>query len=222
MSSFDSNYFLHIANALLLVAYCVRDILWLRLFALASSLIAIPYFVLQPTPLWVPISWSAFFATVNAFQSWRLFVERRPVQLTTEEEHIRRLIFRDLPTRKVLQVLSVGSWNDTKTGELLLRCGQRAESISLIIRGKVRVMRDERVLGELVEGDLVGSAILLSGAPSDVDAVAVEPLRAMRWDAGTLERYLTAHPDTRIAMQRYLARDLAVKLERSFVHSASN
>jgi len=31
------------------VAYSVRDILWLRMFAVAASLIAIPYFVLQPT-----------------------------------------------------------------------------------------------------------------------------------------------------------------------------
>ncbi len=73
MSSFDSNYFLHAANVLLLLAYCVRDILWPRLFALTSSLVAIPYFVLQPAPLWVPICWSAFFAAVNAFQSWRLW-----------------------------------------------------------------------------------------------------------------------------------------------------
>jgi hypothetical protein len=47
----NPNYFIHAANVLLLVAYTVRDILWLRLFALASSLIAMPYFALQPTPL---------------------------------------------------------------------------------------------------------------------------------------------------------------------------
>jgi hypothetical protein len=37
-------------------AYSVRDILWLRLFAVAASLIAIPYFLLQPATLWAPLS----------------------------------------------------------------------------------------------------------------------------------------------------------------------
>jgi hypothetical protein len=56
MDSVNPNYFIHAANVLLLVAYSVRDILWLRLFAVAASLIAIPYFVLQPATLWAPLS----------------------------------------------------------------------------------------------------------------------------------------------------------------------
>lgn len=212
MNSVNPNYFLHAANVLLLVAYSVRDILWLRLFALTSSVIAIPYFALQPTPLWVPLGWTTVFAAINLFQSWRLFLERRPVKLTPDEETIRQLAFRDLPPRKVLQVLSIGSWATAEAGERLIERGKCPEAISLIIRGKVRVNQDERVLGDLVAGDLVGSALLLSGAPADVDAVAVEPVRAMRWEVGTLERYLTANPETRIIMQRHLVRDLAGKL----------
>ena len=52
----------------------------------------------------------------------------------------------------------------------------------------------ERVLGDLVEGDLVGSALLLSGVPADVDATATEAVRAMRWEAGTLERLSQRSP----------------------------
>jgi CRP-like cAMP-binding protein len=59
----------------------------------------------------------------------------------------------------------------------------------------------------------VGSALLLSGIPADVDAVALEPVRAIRWEVGTLERYLDAHPETRIIMQKHLARDLAGKMD---------
>jgi hypothetical protein len=33
MTAFSPDYFIHAANVLLLVAYSVRDILWLRLFA---------------------------------------------------------------------------------------------------------------------------------------------------------------------------------------------
>jgi CRP-like cAMP-binding protein len=215
MNSFNPNYFIHACNILMLVAYCVRDILWLRLFAVAASLIAIPYFVLQPATLWAPLSWSALFAAINAYQSWRLFLDRRPVQLTPEEETARRLAFRDLPPRKVMQVLSLGSWITAEPGARLLERGKPAEAISLIISGKVRVTKDEEILGELMAGDLVGSALVLSGAMAEVDAVTVEPVRAMRWDIGTLEHYLTANPETRIVMQRHLASDLAGKLHRA-------
>jgi len=213
VNSFNPDYFIHGANILLLLAYSVRDILWLRLFALASSLIAIPYFVFQPTPLWAPLGWSTLFAAINLFQSWRLFVERRPVKLTPEEEDVRRLVFGDLTSRKVLQVLSIGAWINAETGERLIEHGKSIDGISLVVRGKVRVTRNERVLGDLVAGNLVGSALLLSGIPADVDAVAVEPVRAIRWKVGTLKRYLDAHPEARIVMQKHLARDLAGKMD---------
>jgi Popeye protein conserved region len=214
VNSFFPNYFIHAANVLLLVAYSVRDILWLRLFAVGAALISIPYFVLQPTTLWAPLSWSVVFAAINLLQSWRLFIERRPVKLTPEEEDIRRLVFRDLPARKVLEVLSIGSWTTLEVGQRLIEQGKLPETVSLIVRGKVRVTRDGRVLGDLIAGDFVGSALILSGIPAEADAVTVEPGRAMRWEVGALERYLTANPETRTVMLQHVARDLAAKVER--------
>ncbi|MGC1832774.1 MAG: hypothetical protein WA714_06910, partial [Candidatus Acidiferrales bacterium] len=176
MGVFQPSYFLHAANILLIVAYSVRDILWLRLFAVAAALISLPYFILQPEPLWEPIIWSSVFAAINAFQSWRLFLERRPVKLTPEEEEIRRLAFPDVPPRKVLQLLSIGAWTNAEIGERLLERGKKVEAMSVIVRGKVRVTRDDRDLGESVPGNIVGSALILSGVASDVDATVVEPV----------------------------------------------
>jgi CRP-like cAMP-binding protein len=178
----------------------------------AASLISLPYFLLQPEPLWEPIIWSGVFAAINSFQSWRLFMERRPVKLTPEEEEIRRLVFSDLPSRKVLQILSLGAWRAVEIGERMLERGRSVEAIAVIVRGKVRVTRDDRVLGQLIAGHIVGSALLVSGVTSDVDAVVVEPVRCMRWEVEPLERYLAANPDTRIVLQKHLARDLAGKM----------
>ena len=211
MNSFNPTYFLHAANVLLLVAYSVRDMLWLRLFAVTAALISIPYFVLQPQPLWEPIGWSAVFAAINLFQSWRLFMERRPVKLTPEEE-VRRIAFENLPPRKVLQVLSLGSWTTVEAGERMLERGKCPETISLIVRGTVRVTRDEAVLGDLGAGHLVGSALVLTGGPAEADAVAIETVRAVSWEVKTLEPYLSANPEVRIVVQRHLAHDLIGKL----------
>jgi CRP-like cAMP-binding protein len=214
MGSINLDYFIHAANILLLAAYSVRDILWLRLLAVASSLAALPYFLLQPTPLWAAFGWSVLFTAINLFQTWRLLLERRPVKLTLEEEEVRRLAFPDLPPRKVLQVLSIGSWASAAPGERLIEHGKPVNSMSLIVSGKVQVSKEGRVLGDLGAGEIVGSALLLSGAVAEVDAVTTEPTRTVRWDAGTLERYLNANPETRNLFQRHLARDLAGKLQR--------
>ena len=135
MGWFNLDYCIHAANIMLLAAYSVRDILWLRLFAVASSLIAMPYFLFQPTPLWAAFGWSVLFTGINLFQSWRLFRERRPVQLTPEEDEVRRLVFGDLPSREVLRVVSIGSWTMSEVGQRLIEHGKPVDSISLIVRG---------------------------------------------------------------------------------------
>ena len=90
------------------------------------------------------------------------------------------------------------------TGDRLIERGKVLEAISLVVRGKVQIL--------MATGDIVGSAVLLSGVPADVDAVVLEPVRAMRWEVTTLERYLNLNHETRIVMLRQLARDLAGKL----------
>lgn len=212
-SSFHADYFIHGANVVLLIAYSVRDILWLRLLALTSSMIAIPYFLLQPMPLWAPLGWTIVFAGVNLVQSSRLLLERRPVQLTSEEQQVRQLVFPQLPPRKVLEVLNIGEWTTAESGERLLKQGHPIESVSLLVRGKVHVTLGERSLGHLVAGNIVGSALLLTGAPSEVDAVVEECVHAITWDLQILQRYLAANPETRLAMQRHMAIDLASKIE---------
>jgi hypothetical protein len=76
-----------------------------------------PFYLLQPTPLWAAFGWSVLFAGLNLFQTWRLGVAPRPVKLTAEEEEVRRLVFRDLPAKKALQVIGVGSWRSASPGE---------------------------------------------------------------------------------------------------------
>ncbi len=208
------DYFLHSANVLLLVAYCVRDILWLRLFAVAASLVSIPYFFFQSTVLWTPVAWAVCFAGINLFQAGRLYLERQPVKLTPEEEEVRQLVFADIPPRKVLQVLSIGTWTTEDRGKRLLRKGDVPEDMALIVRGKVRLTQPGSDVASLGPGDFVGSALILSGLPADLDATVDEPLRTIRWRVDVLEKYLNANPEVRAAVQKYLARELAGKVHQ--------
>ena len=116
MGSVNLDYFIHAANILLLAAYSVRDILWLRVFAVASSLAAIPYYLLQPTPLLGSVWLECPVHRDRHLQASRLLMERRPVKLTPEEDEVRRLAFRDVPPRDVLRIVSIGSWSTAAPG----------------------------------------------------------------------------------------------------------
>ena len=53
----------------------------------------------------------------------------------------------------------------------------------------------DKILGELNSGEFVGSSLILSGVTPDVDAVTTEPVRVLRWEVATLEKYLAANPE---------------------------
>jgi hypothetical protein len=42
------------ANFVFVAAYLVKDILWLRILSIVGSLVVLPYYLLQPEPLWTP------------------------------------------------------------------------------------------------------------------------------------------------------------------------
>ena len=83
-----ADYLVHFSNILLLVSYSVRDMLWLRWFAVAAALTNIPSFLLQGTVLWPPVLWAAVFTAINLYQIARIYLERRPVVLSKDEKKL--------------------------------------------------------------------------------------------------------------------------------------
>ena len=65
-----------------------ENILWLRWFAVAAALTNMPYFLLQHTVLWPPILWAVVFTAINLYQISRIYLERRPVVLSEDEQRL--------------------------------------------------------------------------------------------------------------------------------------
>jgi hypothetical protein len=210
----NPNHLLNVANVMLLLAYSVRDVLWLRLLAVAASLIAAPYYVMLPQPLWPPLAWSLVFASINAYQGWVLFLERRPVVLRDEEQRLYDLAFRGLRPREFLELASVGSWMDLSPSRKLVEAGKTVEEVYAILSGTVRLEREGKVIGTLGPGDLVGSALLIAGVPPQGDGVVTEPLRCLCWKVGALQRYTDRKPAARQQLARIVNKDLTAKLLR--------
>ena len=151
------NLLVDVANIIFVISYSVRDVLWLRTFAVIGGILLIPYYYLQPTPLMVPIYWGLVFIALNLFWVVRLLLERRPVKLSEEEQRLYQLVFRTLTPREMLQLLKFAKWEDRDTGDILQKEGETHDRISVIVSGRAMVSyAGDRHLGEIGEGQIVG------------------------------------------------------------------
>ena len=158
-----SDYLVHFSNVLLLVAYSVRDILWLRWFAVAAALTNIPYFLVQGTVLWPPVLWALVFTAINLFQIARIYRERRPVVLSEDEQKLYDLSFRSIRPREFVSLSLVGEWKSAEAGEKVMTEGQPVSHLIIAIAGSAEVRKQATPLGSLRPGNIIGSALALTG-----------------------------------------------------------
>ena len=206
------DYLVHFSNVLMLAAYSVRDILWLRWFAVAAALTNIPYFLFQGTVLWPPILWAVIFTVINLYQIAQLYLERRPVVLSQDEQKLYDLGFQSLRPREFVSLSLVGEWKNADPGETVVSEGEPVSSLSIPISGAAEVQKSGERIGELKPGHIIGTALAFTGDPSPVRVTFTEPARYMHWSLSSLRRFVDMRPDLRTALQGLISRDLAQKL----------
>ncbi len=214
------DYLVHFSNILLLVAYSVRDILWLRWFAVAAALTNIPYFLLQNTVLWPPVLWAIVFTAINLYQIARIYLERRPVVLSQDEQKLYELGFQSLRPREFVSLSLVGEWKNAEPGETVMKEGEPVSSLSIPISGNAEVQSRGERIGELTPGHIIGTALALTGDPSPVRVTFTEPARYMRWSLSSLRRFVDMRPDLRVTLQGLVNRDLAQKVNTAINHQS--
>jgi CRP-like cAMP-binding protein len=208
------DYLVHFSNILMLAAYSVRDILWLRWFAVAAALTNIPYFLLQGTVLWPPVLWALVFTAINLYQIARIYLERSPVVLSQDEQKLYDLGFHSLRPREFVSLSLVGEWKSGEAGEKVITEGEPVSNLCIPITGSAEVRSRGERIGALKPGHIIGTALALTGEPSPVEVTFTEPARYMRWSLPSLRRFMDKRPDLRVTLQGLVNRDLAGKLER--------
>jgi len=198
----------------MLVAYSVRDILWLRWFAVAAALTNIPYYLLQGTVLWPPVLWALVFTAINLYQITRIYLERRPVVLSEDEQKLYYLSFRSLRPREFVSLSLVGEWKSAEAAERVVTEGEPVSSLCIPIAGSAEVRKQGERIAALRPGQIIGTSLALTGDPSPVEVAFTEPARYMRWSLPSLRSFIDSRPDLRLTLQGLVNRDLAGKLER--------
>jgi hypothetical protein len=204
-----ADYLVHVANFLMLISYSVRDILWLRWFAVGAALIVMPYYLAQPTVLWPPVLWGAVFAAINLYQIALIYWERRPVQLNAEEQALYDMTFQSIRRRDFVALLMTGEWKNAGPGERLLTAGEPTSAIYIATAGDVEVRKGDTVIGQFKPGQAIGLALAVTQEPSPIDAEFLTAGRYVEWPITNLRRFIERKPDIRAALQEHVNAALA-------------
>jgi CRP-like cAMP-binding protein len=163
--------------------------------------------------LWPPVLWALVFTAINLYQIARLYLERRPVVLSKDEQKLYELGFRSLRPREFLSLSLVGEWKSAEVGERFVTEGEPVSHLCIAIAGSAEVHKQGEHLGTLRPGHIIGNALALTGDPSPVEMTFAEPARYMRWSLPSLRKFIDSRPDLRVTLQGLVNRDLARKLD---------
>lgn len=209
----EPQYFLHAANIMLVVSYSVMDIMQLRIFALSASMISLPYYYFQGSVLWEPIGWTVVFMAINGYHVWRLWLERRPVELSTDEAKLYELTFFPLTRRRFRDLVRLGQWTDLKIGDIVVRPGQPISDVVVPLTESIEARVGERILGRFAAGEIVGATVF-HDRPAGFEAVAAEDCRALRLPVTAIKQHAKRDDQLARTLERIAREDLARKLER--------
>ena len=191
---FSLDYLIDLSSLLTVASFSVRGMLSLRVLAVASQIIAIPYFLLQTTPLWTPAGWTILFMAINLYHVSRILLERRPIGFTHEEQRLYDLTFRSLEPREFLKLLKFGEWKTASQGDKFLTRGEPIEHIAVPIAGTLTAGQGDYRVTQLGPGELIGAGIGLTGKPSAFDAAFAEDTRYMCWPVAEIQNLLDNDP----------------------------
>ena len=214
----NHDLWIHLGNVLFLLAYLVRDILWLRILTVVGTLCLMAYYVC--CALYVPIIWNSLFTIVNVVQITLLIMERRPVFLGEDELRLYRNVFRTLTPREFSKLLLIADWKHTTEGEVLLEQDEPISQLALVSGGTASVEIDGRHIADVGPGQFIGEMGFLTQQPASASVVSRIPLDILSWPAERLREYLQDAPQLHVKFQGILGADLVEKLKKEGFASA--
>jgi CRP-like cAMP-binding protein len=153
------------------------------------------------------------FTVINLYQITRLYLERRPVVLSRDEQRLYELGFSTLRPREFVALSLVGEWKSAEAGKRVVIEGEPVSSVCIAITGNAEVRKQGEPIGVLRPGHIIGNALALTGDPSPVEMTFTEPARYMSWSLPNLRGFIEQRPDLRVTLQSLVSRDLARKLD---------
>lgn len=207
-----THLFLNIGYGLGIIALVIKDVLWLR------AILAISQFSLATTALLMhnhnAAFWNMTFVVINLYHVVRIIRERRPIELPAELNDLYERIFPSMSKKEFFYFWQIGN-TCRVIDELLIREGERQENVSLILSGKVDIIKAHGKIAELSRGSFVAEMSFLTGDPASADVRAAGAVELISWPQEKLRGLKQLNSGLYMKIQHILGKDLAGKVKAS-------
>lgn len=208
-----SDLFLNLDYIFIAFAFLMRNILYLRILTIFSSVFAIAFFLfVGPKPAWFGISWESVFITINIFQIILLFYERRKIAFSKEEQEIYQKVFPHFLPGQYKKLLNISTFAEADKGEILIEQGAQVPYLILIYKGMTSIIINGKTVNYCGSGSLLGEMSFLSGEPARATVQATQPTKYIMWHQQDLRKLLQHDHEMSQVMQTVFNKDLIKKL----------
>ena len=199
------------ANILYIFCYGVRDVLWLRLLAVAAMVLLLPYYAVHE--LWDCICWQIVFIAINVYWIVAIVRERQPPKMTKAESQLYDSVFKGSCSAKdMLRLIKKADWNEVDYGDVIIKQGTDLDKLIMIHKGRVSVQIEGEEVATLGPGNLVGEMSFLTQEKTVADVLALGKVRFLSWKRGVLEQMFDDNVPLKSAINEIIGRDLVHKL----------
>ena len=217
MTWFDPAWLIHIATAILLIGYFIRDELKLRVMIIVSSVVFNFYYWLVPSPpLWDAVMTGFLLIAVNFYVLAQVLLERTTFRMSDDEKRLFDA-FETLTPGQFRRILKVADWrhSDAAGGVQLTQEAEPTPTLYYVFDGVITVEKGAHRFG-LPAQNFVGEVAFVLNGDATATTTAPPGVRYVAWDADGLRGLGEKHPALGNALNALLTRDLARKLTASY------
>ena len=207
------NFIGHVAYVLLIISMMMRNMNWLRFFAiLAGSISAVFYFTIRD---FVSMFWESMFTLVNLAQYLILQVENRRGKFSEEESAFIEKCLPSIERAQARRFMRLGTWTEVQADMLLIEQDTCPKKLFYLIDGEAIAEHDGKIVGRLNRGDFFGEMSYLTGETATASVKTILQCRFLAFDRNLLRDHLNKHPEVKHALEASFNRNLVNKLAES-------
>jgi CRP/FNR family cyclic AMP-dependent transcriptional regulator len=117
-------------------------------------------------------------------------------------------LFSQIPGEDLTQVAMVSVEESHEPGDEVFAEGEAGDALYLVLDGKVRVHRSDRVLAELGERECFGEMALLDAAPRSASVTALSDTNVLKISREDFQEIMSEKPEIAVGIIKVLTRRL--------------
>ena len=120
--------------------------------------------------------------------------------------------FKDFNDDQITEVVEASDWNDYEKGDVIVNEGDKETSFFIVIKGGVDVLKADKVIGTMKQGDCFGEIAFITHAPRGATIIARTSVTLMSVSTSLMEQ---ASLETQIQYYRIFLENLVLRLSQT-------